>query len=147
MAELDLGDLELFDRRAVPYFKRPQVTIQAGGALSVNASAQRAIGAPSAVELLYGRRQNVIVFRPASEESKDAYPLRAQGANATTYIVTAKSFLTHYGIPFGIAKRYDAEIVDGMLVVDLNQEGVVALSNRQKAQQRAESNGAANEPA
>ena len=43
-------------------------------------------------------------------------------------------FLKYYNIPFGTPVRYDVVVENGILVIDLNQEGREAISNRSRAE-------------
>lgn len=124
---------EVFDKRAIPMSKRPQVTIQSKGTISLNASSYHALGQPRAVELLYDRADRIIGFRPASVDSPNAYPMRGVGGSAGTYLVAGGAFLKYYDIPFGKPMRYDAEFAEGVLMIDLKKEGRIAISNRNRA--------------
>ncbi len=127
-----MPNFETFDKRAVPMTKRPQVTIQAKGTLSFNASSYHVLGKPEAIELLYDREERVIGFRPVDKDSLNAYPMRPVSAGGT-YVVAGNAFLKYYDIPFGSPVRYDADYADGILMVDLKKEGRVATSNRNRA--------------
>lgn len=130
-------DFEVFDRRATPLAKRPQVTVQRTGGISFNASAYHALGEPEAIELLYDRKQRVMGFRAVAMDDANAYSIRPQGAGkASSHLVSARAFLQFFGIPFEVPLRYDAEPVDGVLTVDLKNPGRDATSNRSRKKQR-----------
>lgn len=132
-------EFEVFDKRAIPYVKRPQITIQAAGGISFNAAAHRALGEPEAVELLYDRKQRVIGFRAVALEAPQAYPLRRMGATATSFLVAGRAFLIFFEIPFGTSVRHEAEMVDGVLTVDLKKPGKEAPSNRTRRKTASQS--------
>ena len=136
-SDYDLDDLEVFDRRSIPYLKRPQASIQAGGAMSLNAAAHKAIGGPEMVELLYSKRQKIIAIRPCEPGLVHAYPLRPQGPKARTYMITARAFMLHNEIPCETPVRYDLKIIDGMGIIDLNERGYDATSNASRARSKA----------
>jgi hypothetical protein len=123
---------ETFDKRATPMLKTPSVTIQAKGIFSLNASAYAQLGSPEAVELLYDRDAHRIGLQPAPPTSPTAYPARPVGTGKT-HLVVGATFLKYYSIPFGVPTRYEVRVEDGVLVIDLNQEGRVAPSNRSRA--------------
>ena len=135
-----MPNFQVFDKRAVPMKKRPQVTIQAKGTLSFNASAHHLLGEPKAVELLYDREERIIGFRPTKPDGLNAYPMRSVSAGGN-FVVAGIAFLKYYDIPFGIPIRYEAKFADGVLMVDLKGEGREAVSHRGRASRATESNG------
>lgn len=137
----DTFNFEVFDKRATPLIKRPEVTIQSGGALSLNKSAFHALGEPKAIELLYDRAKRVIGFRSVDENAVHAYPIRGFGSG-NTYIVSGRAFLAFYEIPMGSPVRREAKMVNGVLIIDLNDPGRDATSNRNR-KKRADEKAAA----
>ncbi len=138
-----MPNFQVFDKRAIPMKKRPQVTIQAKGTLSFNASAHHLLGEPKAVELLYDREERIIGFRPTKADGLNAYPMRSVSAGGN-FVVAGIAFLKYYDIPFGIPVRYEADFADGVLMVDLKGEGREAMSHRgrvARASEVAASNG------
>lgn len=137
-------DFVLFERQAAPLAKRPQITVQRAGAISFNASAYHSMGEPKAIELLYDPKQRVMGFRAAPADAPNAYAIKPLGAGkASSRLVSARAFLQFFGIPFDTPLRYDAELVDGVLTVDLKKPGRDATSNRSRKKQRdtSDSNG------
>ena len=130
-----MPNFQVFDKRAIPMKKRPQVTIQAKGTLSFNASAHHLLGEPKAVELLYDREERIIGFRSTEPDSLNAYPMRPVSAGGN-FVVAGIAFLKYYDIPFGVPVRYEADFNDGVLMVDLKGEGRQAVSYRRRATQR-----------
>ena len=128
-----VANFEVFTKRMVPLVKQPSVTIQKRGTMSLNASAHAALGAPAAVELLYDADAGVVGFRAVSPESPHAYPLRAVGKKPDgPFVVSGTAFTKYYGIDTGVSKRWVAEIVDGVLCVNLRGEFAVVTSNRSR---------------
>jgi len=126
---------EVFDKRSTPLIKRPQVTIQAGGSLSLNLSSFHALGRPAAVELLYDREQRVIGFRPVPSETDHAYPIRGAGQkeHPTSFIIAGRAFLAHFDLAVEQSVRRDATVTaEGVLIVDLKAAGRDATSNRSR---------------
>ncbi len=121
---------QVFDKRTTPLVKRPEVTIQSKGTMSLNASAHHVLGEPEAVELLYDPAENVIGFRAVPPETAHAYPIRSVGGRGSTFIIAGRAFLAYFKIAMGTAVRRDALMVDNVLVIDLNDPGRVAISNR-----------------
>lgn len=125
---------EVFDKRSAAASKAPFVTVQKNnGPLSLNKAAYELIGEPDAFELLYDKENERIGFRPVPITSPKAFPVRAQGANSATLVVAGQSFTKHYGIDTTVARRYPAQVVDGVLVLDLKGESVDVSSARGRA--------------
>lgn len=127
---------ELFDKRSVPKTKTPQVTVQKKGTLSINRPAYEGMGSPERVNLLFDRDSRLIGIRQATEESH-SYPLRKVG-QGNSYLVSGGLFVSYYDIPCEVARRYDAEVKDEMVVVDLKQQGEQVVSNRNKGKLKRE---------
>jgi hypothetical protein len=113
---------ERFDRREAKYVKRPQLTVQAQGAISINAAAHRLLGDPTHIELFFDRDERIIGIAAAPADTPYGYPIRAQGAKGSTFVASARAFLIKFGIPYEVSKRFDAELVDGLLTVRLDAE-------------------------
>jgi hypothetical protein len=115
---------EVFDRLRMPSTQDPAVTIQKRGALSLNNAAFEALDSPERVELLFDREEKLIGLLKAAKASPNAYLVRAVGKNGATHVISGKSFLTYYGIPLDVARRWIAEKRDDLLVIDLKQPGL-----------------------
>ncbi len=131
MSEFALDGFEVFDRSSAPGPTIPFVTIQRRGLISLNRGAYDALGAPSAVELLFNKERRVIAIRPADPASPRAYGLRQQGGEngSKTYLLAGAAFTAHYKIDTSVARRYGVERHGEMLLVDLEQEGAVAVTS------------------
>lgn len=129
---------EVFNKKLAPLTKGPSVTIQKRGLISINRAAFAMLGEPSAVELLFDRESRVIGLRAIDETAAHAYPLRPQSNKQGTgpLILAGTAFTQYYEIDTAVSKRWVPTLVDGMLCIDLKQEGVVATSNRIKPRDR-----------
>jgi hypothetical protein len=124
-------DFETFTKRMIPLVKKPFVTIQKRGTMSFNKAAQVALGSPEAVELLYDKVNDVIGIRAVDPSVEHAYPMRPQAnKDDGPFIVSGSAFTKYYGIKTEEARRFSAEMEDGILIIDLRSEGQVVTSNR-----------------
>jgi hypothetical protein len=125
---------EVFDKRMTPLAKAPSVTIQKRGVISLNKAAHDLVGNAETVELLYDRDRNVMALRATDDSSPHAYAVRAGSQRGPGQaIVSATAFTAHYGIDTTATRRWKPFVEDGMLCVDLAQEGTVITGNRTKA--------------
>jgi hypothetical protein len=113
----------------IPLTKAPYVTLQKRGTISFNKSAHVALGAPQAIELMYDANEQVIGFRSVDPKAEHAYPIRETN-NGTSYVVSGRAFVGHYGINTDVSRRYPATIVDGILCLDLKTPGTVVTSTK-----------------
>jgi hypothetical protein len=120
---------EVFDRRAAPAPKEPFVTIQKGGLISFNRAAYQALGEPEAIELLYNRAERIIGFRKADPKSPRSYPMREQNRGGS-HLIAGTAFLRHYEINMDVARRYQADTQDNIVLVDLKRGGTEATGVR-----------------
>lgn len=125
---------EVFDKRMTPLAKAPSVTIQKRGVISLNKAAHDLIENAETVELLYDRDRNVIALRAADDSSPHAYAVRSTSSRGLGQaMVSATAFTAHYGIDTDATRRWKPFVEDGMICVDLTEEGVVITGNRAKA--------------
>lgn len=131
---------EVFNKRNAPLTKSPSVTIQKRGLMSLNRAAFALLGEPKAVELLFDRDDRVIGLRPVDEGAAHAYPLRPQSSKQDTgpLMVAGTAFTQYYEIDTSISRRWVPTLQEGILCIDLKQEGVIATSNRTKASEHAD---------
>jgi hypothetical protein len=130
---------EVFDKRMTPLAKAPSVTIQKRGVISLNKAAHDLVDNAETVELLYDRDRNVMALRAADDSSPHAYAVRNGSKRGPGQgIVSATAFTQHYGIDTSATRRWKPFLEDGMLCVDLTQEGVVITGNRTKTTEAAE---------
>lgn len=117
-----MSDFESFSRHLVPSRHEPRVTLQKRGAISLNASAYRMLGAPAAVELLYDRARRVIGLRPVDREAGNAYPVRPATSASGPFVVSAMAFTRYYEIDTTVTRRWPVYLEDGVLCIDLRSE-------------------------
>lgn len=125
-----------FDKAGARLTKTPELTVQSKGTMGLNAAAYALMGEPEAIEFLFDPEANVIGLRPVAADDNHAYPIRTVGgknSKAKTYLVAGTAFLNFYGIPFTEPRRRVVTLDDGVLIVDLNDPGRSAISNRNRA--------------
>lgn len=124
---------EVFDKRMTPLAKAPSVTIQKRGVVSLNKAAHDLVGNAETVELLYDRDRQVMALRATEDSSPHAYAVRGGSKRGPGQaIVSATAFTAHYGIDTTDTRRWKPFVEDGMLCVDLTEEGTVITGNRSK---------------
>jgi hypothetical protein len=124
---------EIFDKRMTPLAKAPSVTIQKRGVISLNKAAHDLVDNAETVELLYDRDRHVMALRAADDSSPHAYAVRNGSKRGPGQaIVSATAFTQHYGIDTTATRRWKPFVEDGMLCVDLTEEGTVITGNRTK---------------
>ncbi|CAN5540926.1 hypothetical protein BH24ACT4_BH24ACT4_10920 [soil metagenome] len=128
-------EFERFSKRGARLVKTPEVTIQAKGIFSLNAAAYHLIGEIEAVELLYDKTSNVIGLKPIDATDEHAYPVRPVGGkkagkSASQFLVAGTAFMNFFELPYGQPVRREVKFADGVLIIDLNEAGRTAVSNR-----------------
>lgn len=123
---------EVFQKSSAPVSKVPTVTLQKRGLMSLNRAAHALISSPEFVELLWDADRRIIGLRPAEESNPNAYPARPQSKESDKgpILVAGAVFTRHYDIPTEESRRRVVTAEDGILCIDLNQEGQLATSNR-----------------
>ena len=122
---------EVFTRRMTPSSNAPSVTIQKRGTISLNKASFDALGKPDAIELLYDRTARIVGLRPAEPGTPQAYPLRpGAGVGHGPYVVSAIAFTKFYEIPTDKSLRWQAQLVEGVLCVELDSIATEVTSNR-----------------
>ena len=127
---------EVFDKRASTSSKEPMVTIQKGGHFSLNRAAYEILGTPESVELLYDRKSKLIGFRPAPSKNPRSYPVKTLGTNATGRLIAGQAFCKYYDIDATVARRFEVEMRDEVLVLDLNSESNIVTGPRSAMKSR-----------
>lgn len=116
---------ETFKRQRLTPSIEPSVTIQKKGVFSLNRAAYDALGKPDAVELLYDRETRLIGMRKVGKTVAHSYKVRAFGSSGMSWLVSGTAFTNYYEIAVPEPVRCVARAEDGMLVIDLNEDGVV----------------------
>ena len=120
---------ETFKRQRLKPGTDPLVTIQKKGVLSLNRAAYGALGDPEAVELLYDREARLVAIRKVDSSVEHAYAIRTFGKGGT-WLVSGTAFTNYYDIDTSVPTRRVGKMQDDMLVIDLNDPGTPAMSNR-----------------
>ena len=116
---------ELFEKRRTPPATEAYVTLLKTGVISMNAFAYELIKRPPYFEFLYDADRKVVALRPCQTETQFSYPVRElKSATGGTFSVSAKAFMLFYGLPMEQSVRRTAHVEDGLLCIDLNDEGV-----------------------
>ena len=102
------------------------------GTISLNKTAHKRLGEPTAVHLFFDRVNNRIALKPTAPAMKNAYPVGKRGRGVKVW---AKRLLVEYGIDLPETIEFkDAEIDPyGQLVLDLR---TARASLRSHAQNR-----------
>jgi hypothetical protein len=82
---------------------------------------------------MYDREEQLIGIRKAPASTPHAYVVRGVGNNRATHVVSGKAFLSYFGIPRDVARRWSAEDRDGLLIVDLKQPGTEVSGHSSRA--------------
>lgn len=130
---------EVYESKTLARSHVPVVTLQKRGAISINRAGYEAVGEPEHVLLLRDVDRNLIAVKPAAASDVRGRVVRllnpARGSGPV--VVAASDFVRDVGIDTSVARRWVAQLDEGMLVVDLNAEGVVAVSNSGRARTEA----------
>ena len=122
-----------WDKRVAPSRTEPLVTVQKRGLFSMNQAALELLGRPQALELLFDPDERIIGFRGVDKDKRYAVPVSKQ-ARRNSYLVGGQAFTKHFGIDTNVSRKYEAEMVDDVLAVDLKGGGVeVTTGGRTKA--------------
>lgn len=128
---------EVFEKGSAPISTVPSVTIQKRGLFSLNDAAYRLIGTPKAVNFLWDAERRVIALRPAPADDLNAYPARRQNqVKGTGPVLIAGALFTRFiDLDTSDVRRWVPLEEDGMLLIDLNTDGVKVVSNRNRKAQ------------
>lgn len=126
---------EVYESKTLSRRHTPVITVQKSGAISINRAGYTALGEPEHVLLLRDADANLIAIQAAEADEVHAQVVRllnpARGSGPV--VVPASGFVREAGIDTSVARRWPASYNNDMLVVDLNIEGVVVVSNRKRA--------------
>lgn len=126
-----MAGFEIFTKRMVPLKRAPSITIQKRGAISINKSAYLALGEPDAVELMYDRAEHRVGLRAVSAALEHAYPVRQSGAGDNgPFVISAVAFTHFYDIDTSRSLRWEAQLIDDVLYINLDSQGTPVTSNR-----------------
>lgn len=130
--EGDVMGFEVFVKTSAPVSKVPTATLQKRGLISLSRAAHRLIDEAEFAELLWDADRRVIGLRPTTSENPNAYPIRPQTSNSERgpMLVAAGVFTRHYDIDTEESRRWVVRTEDGVLCIDLSQDGQRVTSNR-----------------
>jgi hypothetical protein len=128
-----MPNFETFHRSKLRLSDEPTVTVHHRGTLSLNASAFTCLGQPVAVDLLFDRELRIIGLQPADPSSRHCVFIRRAGPTARgPFLVSARSYAKFYDIDIPQTMRWPAELIGGVLCVNIDDPGVPVTSNRAK---------------
>lgn len=125
-----MGQFELFTERNRRVSDTPAATIQARGAIGLNALAYELLGNPEHVLLYFDAQDKRIGIAPADEGNPYAYPARTNGAQGQGRLISARSFLVKSGVdhektvPVDVTKEGDMLILSQLPMVAGGQDGL-----------------------
>lgn len=120
--EVNLLSFEKFERSKAVLGRKPNVTIQARGIISINQSAYVRIGSPEYVDLFYDPHENLIGIQRA-EDREEGHRVRVADQKGASAVVSGTAFTNYYGIPNKESLRWEPSFRGQMLIVDLNTPG------------------------
>jgi len=118
---------EVFDAQAAPRVKQPLVSLQRKGVFTLNRAAFAALGEPDAVQLLFDTTERIVGFRSADPDQANSYAVRLtepSGSGSGSYAISGAAFVKHYEIPVDCARRWPAQLDDGVLLFALDDPAV-----------------------
>lgn len=134
-----MPNFESFSRQMLPLKHEPHVTIHKRGTMSLNRTAFVALGSPDAVELLYDRQAQIVGLRPVPADAENVSQVRASSHSPSgPWVISAMAFTRFYDIDTRVSQRWSAYVENGILCVDLTNDGVPVTSNRAANRQSVE---------
>jgi len=113
---------EKFDRSKAVYGRKPNVTIQARGIISINQSAYRRMGSPGFVDLYFDPESNRIGIQ-GTTDADSGLNVRVADQPGAAAVIGGTSFTKYYDIDTRQSRRWEPEFEGDMLIIDLNTEG------------------------
>jgi hypothetical protein len=87
------------------------------------------------VEFLFDSEESLVGLRPVTDDVAHAYTVRKQSKKSGgPAVVAGQAFTQYYGVDTSKSRRRDAKVQDGVLVIDLKDEGSVIVGNRIRSQ-------------
>ena len=113
---------EVFDKSKAAYGRKPNVTIQPRGLISINQSAYRKMGEPKFVVLMYDREERLIGIGPTSDADK-GYRVRVANRSGSPATISGSAFFNYYDLGVDETQRWAPTFDEGLLIVDLKVPG------------------------
>ena len=125
---------ELFEKGSAPVATIPTVTIQKRGLFSLNDAAYRLLKEPAALQFLWDSSERLIALKPTSEDDLNGYPARRQSSTKGRgpVLVAGSMFTRFIGLDTAQARRWTPVEGEGVLIIDLKQDGALVISNRER---------------
>ena len=118
-------DLQRYERihhrKRKPTDKLTVTIYKHSGSVNLSETAYNALGCPNWLVLFYSQAKHALLLQSASETDPGAMKVAKRGRTAT-YFVNVKQLCRHMGIDIANYHRYEAELQDDVLVVDLGKE-------------------------
>lgn len=107
---------EFFEGTASESSATPRVTVRKGGQLVLTQAAVAMLGEGAThVQLGYNAKTGAVGIRPAPEDGKGWYLLRAQKSGGSR-LVDGKRFFAHQGVKLDKVRRFDVEDFGGGII-------------------------------
>jgi hypothetical protein len=111
--------------------EKARITLGQKKAFMLNRYAYEALGAPSAVELLFDEHRDMIGIRPCDPRKQNAFPIKSV-RNGSHKHIHAGAFLMHFAV--SVTRRILFEEIDfskdGMLILDLHKITYISRGSR-----------------
>ena len=109
-------DFEFFEGTATENSTAPKVTVRSGGQLVLTQAAVAMLGEGAThVQLGFNPKTKAVGIRPAPEEGKGRYLLRAQ-KNSASRLIDGKRFFAHQGVALEKVRRFDVQEFGGGII-------------------------------
>lgn len=135
----------VFQKGSAPIAGVPSITIQKRGLFSLNDAASKLLDDPEAVQFLWDPESRLIGLKPVPPEDPNAYPAREQtpskarpGGRRGSTLIAGSMFTKFIELDTTQAKRWVPRVEDGLLVIDLKEEGQVVVANRNRGKGAAQ---------
>jgi len=100
-----MPNFRLFDEQTQRMGKKPFISLQTRGIMSMNGAAFALLGSPKEVEFFYDEDEQIIGIRRVTADVRHARLVRKQN-ESDTYVVSAKAFCDAFGIDTSVSKRF-----------------------------------------
>lgn len=127
---------EIFEKGSAPVATVPAVTIQKRGMFSLNDAAYKLLGEPETVQFLWDAEAKLIALKPSAKEDLNGYPARRQTSTKGRgpVLVAGSMFCKFIELDTTHAKRWTPQQQGELLIIDLNEDGALVISNRERGE-------------
>lgn len=113
---------EEFDRTKAAYGRKPNVTIQPRGLISINQSAYRKMGEPEYVVLMFDREERLVGIKGTSDTEK-GYRVRVATRPGSPAVISGSAFLNYYDLNLDETRKWTPTFDGGVLILDFKDPG------------------------